>query len=29
MKILASLYADSNNQQKQDIAKNYLKKVFG
>jgi len=27
MKILGSLYADSKNQQKRDIAKSYLKKV--
>lgn len=28
MKILGSLYADSKNQQKRDIAKSHLKKVF-
>lgn len=27
MKILGSLYADSKNQQKRDVAKSYLKKV--
>lgn len=27
MKILSSLYASSNNQQKRDIAKDHLKKV--
>jgi len=28
MKILGSLYANSKNQQKRDIAETYLKKVF-